>query len=70
MDNDNYIEYIEREFCKEYPCAIEKEMHKFEEGSDEYNRIRALCNGECLHTAKDFQKWLKARGYLIHRPGH
>ena len=70
MKNDEYIEYTDREYCKMLPCAIEKEMAKLKEGSEEYNRVRALCNGECLHTAKEYQRWLKANGFLIMKPKH
>jgi len=65
---DGYIEYQRREYCREIRCPRQEELESKPAGSNEYEVIRALCKGECLHTTYEFHHWLIEKGYLIIRP--
>jgi len=68
MPIDGYIDYQRREFCKDVNCPIQLELNTLKEGSDEYEKIRAICSKDCKYTTWDFHHWLIEKGYLIVRP--
>ena len=68
MDTEKYIQYERYDFCHNLPCAIRKAMKEYPEGSTEHERIKSLCNGVCLHTAKELINWFNENGYVILKP--
>jgi hypothetical protein len=69
MSIDGYIDYKRREYCKDIKCPVQLDLDAQEEGSEEYERIRAICKNECIHTTYEFHHWLINKGYLVIRPG-
>lgn len=63
-----YVEYKRREYCKDIACPIQTELEKYKEGSVDYERIRGICKGNCIHTTYEFHHWLIGEGYGIARP--
>jgi len=63
-----YVDYKRREFCKDVKCAVQLELDRQKEGSEEYERIRSICKADCRYTTYQFHHWLIDRGYLIVRP--
>ena len=70
MNIEDYTAYERYDFCHDLPCAIRKAMSEYQEGSDEYERIKALCNGKCLHTSKELINWFNDHGCIILKPKH
>jgi len=68
MPMDGYIDYQRREFCKDVQCSTQLELNSMEEGSGDYERIRATCKDSCRFTTYQFHHWLIDKGYLIVRP--
>jgi len=64
---EGYIDYQRREFCKDVACSLQQELAKHPEGSPEYERLRATCRTDCLHTTWQFHHWLMDHGYVIVR---
>lgn len=69
MSIEGYIDYKRREYCKDIKCPVQLDIDAREEGSEEYERIRAICKNECIHTTYEFHHWLINKGYLVIRPG-
>jgi len=68
MPIDGYIEYQRREFCKDVECPTQLELNSMEDGSEDYERIRASCKDSCRFTTYQFHHWLIDKDYLIVRP--
>ncbi len=68
MSIEGYVEYKRREYCKDVKCPVQLELDASASGSDEYERIRAICQQDCRHTTYEFHHWLIEKGYLIVRP--
>ena len=62
-----YRDYQRREYCHAVDCPIQKLLDQCEDGSDQYEEVRALCKTECIHTTYEFHHWLAAQGYEIVR---
>ena len=67
MSIEGYIDYQRREYCKDISCPIQGELEKYEQGSDDYERIRAICKQSCIHTTYEFHHWLMDKGYELLR---
>ena len=63
-----YIDYKRREYCRDIKCSVQLDLETKEEGSAEYEEIRAKCKAGCIHTTYEFHHWLIKKGYLIVRP--
>ena len=63
-----YIDYKRREYCKDVKCPIQVEMDSQKEGSEEYGKLRQVCQTACKHTTYEFHHWLIQKGYEIVRP--
>lgn len=68
MTIKGYIEYQQREFCKDVKCPVQLELNVQRPGSEEYERIRQTCRTDCQYTTWQFHHWLIDKGYLIVRP--
>ena len=68
MPIEGYVEYQRREYCKDIRCPVQLELDASVPGSDEYERIRAICQQACRHTTYEFHHWLIEKGYLLVRP--
>ena len=68
MPIDGYAEYKRREFCKDVQCPIQLQLEQKEEGTDDYEKTRAICKNNCVFTTHQFHRWLIDKGYLIVRP--
>ena len=68
MSIAGYADYQRREYCKDIRCPVQVLLDKQEPGSDEYEEVRALCKGHCIHTTYEFHHWLIEKGYLLVRP--
>lgn len=64
-----YVEYQRREYCKDVRCPVQLELDAQTPGSEEYERIRKVCQTNCRHTTYEFHHWLIKKGYLVVRPG-
>lgn len=63
-----YVDYRRREFCKDIRCAIQIQLDKAAEGSEEYEEVRGICKTDCIHTTYEFHHWLTQHGYEVVRP--
>jgi len=68
MTVPGYVDYRRREYCKDIRCAIQRQLDKCDEGSDEYEQVRGICKTRCIHTTYEFHHWLIEHGYEIVRP--
>ncbi len=68
MPITGYIEYQRREYCKDIRCPVQLELDAQTPGSEEYERIRRICQTNCRHTTYEFHHWLIEKGYLLIRP--
>jgi hypothetical protein len=68
MAIEGYVDYQRREFCKDVKCPVQLELDAQEPGSEEYERIRQICQTDCKYTTWQFHRWLIDKGYLIVRP--
>jgi hypothetical protein len=68
MSIEGYMDYQRREFCKDVKCPVQMELDAQEPDSDEYEKIRSICKGNCRYTTYQFHHWLIEKGYLIVRP--
>jgi hypothetical protein len=68
MTIEGYIDYQRREFCKDLPCPIQVLLDATTPNSQEYDRIRGICQSNCIHTTYEFHHWLIQKGYLLIRP--
>ncbi|MCQ9206554.1 MAG: hypothetical protein NG740_01540 [Omnitrophica bacterium] len=65
---DGYVDYKRREFCKGVKCPVQLKLDAAGQGSEEYEKIRAICKDSCKYTTYQFHHWLIDKGYLIVRP--
>ena len=68
MSIQGYVDYKRREFCKNVKCPVQMELDTKEQGSEEYESIRAVCKSDCEYTTYQFHHWLINKGYLIVKP--
>lgn len=68
MSIEGYIEYPKREYCRVAKCPVQMLLDEEEAGSERYEKIRAICQTNCLQTSHSFHKWLIEQGYLIIKP--
>lgn len=68
MTVPGYIEYQRREYCKDIRCPVQALLEAQAADSPEYNQVRSICQGSCLHTTFEFHHWLIQKGYEIVRP--
>jgi hypothetical protein len=68
MSIEGYVDYKRREYCKDIKCPIQIDLDAQKEGSEEYERIRAICKNDCKRTTYEFHHWLINKGYLVVRP--
>ena len=65
-----YTDYQRREFCKDLPCIIQRQLDQHTDGSPEYEEVRAICKTKCIHTTYEFHHWLIEQGYEVVRKDH
>ena len=63
-----YADYQRREYCQDVQCPRQLKLDREAAGSAVYEKLRGLCQTECLHTTYEFHHWLIGKGYLIVRP--
>jgi len=68
MSFDGFIDYQRREYCKDIKCEVQLDLDRQDEGTDEYERVRGICQSDCRHTTYEFHHWLINKGYLLVRP--
>lgn len=68
MSIKGYVDYQRREFCKDVKCPVQLDLDAQEQGTEEYEKIRRICNTDCKYTTYQFHHWLIDKGYLIVRP--
>jgi len=64
---EGYVDYQRREYCKDIQCPVQMDLDAHKEGSEEYEKIRAMCKTDCRHTTYEFHHWLIEKGYLVVR---
>ena len=62
------VPYQQRECCRDARCPLQLELDARAPGSQDYERIRTVCQTDCRHTAYEFHHWLVDKGYRIVRP--
>ncbi len=67
MPIPGYVDYQRRECCKDIECPVQLDLESKEEGSEEYDAVRAKCKTACIHTTYEFHHWLIEHGYLVVR---
>ena len=67
MPIEGYLEYQRREYCKDIGCVVQQQLDACEQGSDQYDRVRNICQTACIHTTYEFHHWLIEKGYEIVR---
>ena len=65
---EGYVDYQRREYCKDIRCPVQHLLDEAAAGSPAYDRIRAICQGSCIHTTYEFHHWLIEKGYLVVKP--
>ena len=70
MSLDGFIDYQRREYCKDIKCEVQLDLDKQNERTDEYEKIRGICQADCRHTTYEFHHWLINKGYLLVRPSN
>lgn len=68
MPMEGYTDYKRREYCNDIKCKIQMLMNTKASDSKEYEELRDICKGDCLHTTYEFHHWLIEKGYLLVRP--
>lgn len=68
MPIDGYVDYERREYCKDIECPVQTLLDKQAPDSAEYEEVRAICKGNCIHTTYEFHHWLIEKGFLVVRP--
>jgi hypothetical protein len=68
MPVEGFVEYRRREYCRDIQCPVQVIMDSKGEGSEDFEKLRAICKEACLHTTHEFHKWLIDRGYLVVKP--
>jgi len=65
MPIDGYVEYQRREYCRDVGCKVQALLDGCESGSEQYEKIRSICTGNCIHTTYEFHHWLIEKGYEL-----
>lgn len=68
MSIEGYVDYKKREFCNDVACPVQLKLNTYNEGSEEYEKIRPVCREDCKFTAHQFHYWLIDKRYLIVKP--
>ncbi len=68
MNIAGYVEYQQREYCKDVRCPVQLALNAQVQGSADYERIRQVCHRDCKHTAWEFHHWLIGKAFVIVRP--
>jgi len=68
MSIGGYIDYKRREYCNDIKCSVQVLLNETKEGSKQYEKIRALCKSNCIHSTYEFHHWLIEKGYLLVKP--
>lgn len=68
MPIEGFVDYQRREFCKDIQCSVQQELDTRTQGSEEYEKNRAICKTNCKYTTYQFHHWLIEKGYLVIRP--
>ncbi|MAG08587.1 hypothetical protein CMO89_03875 [Candidatus Woesearchaeota archaeon] len=63
-----YTDYKKREFCNDVKCPVQLQLNSLEEGSEEYEKIRASCRTGCKFTTWQFHHWLIDKGFEVIKP--
>ncbi len=67
MPIPGYVDYQRREYCKDIKCPVQLDLESKEQGSGEYETVRAKCKSACIHTTYEFHHWLIEHGYEVVR---
>ncbi len=65
---EGYVDYQRQEFCKDLPCPVQVPLDAAAPDSQEYARVRGICQDNSIHTTYEFHHWLIGMGSLIIRP--
>jgi len=65
---EGYVDYQRREYCKDIRCPVQALLDEAGPDSEQYQRIRGVCQSACVHSTYEFHHWLIQKGYLIVRP--
>jgi hypothetical protein len=68
MAIEGYVEYPKRLYCRESKCPVQALLDEQTPDSEQYNKIRVICQTECLRTSHGFHSWLNNNGYLVIKP--
>jgi hypothetical protein len=68
MPIEGYVEYPKREYCRASKCPVQSLLDEETPSSERYEKIRVICQTECLRTSHGFHKWLNEQGYVIAKP--
>ena len=68
MPIPGYVDYQRREYCRDIRCPVQLELESKDEGSEEYENVRAKCKTACVHTTYEFHHWLIEHGYRVVMP--
>jgi len=68
MTLDGYVEYPKRDYCRAAHCPVQGMLDKEKVASDRYEKLRSICQTDCLQTSHAFHKWLNEQGYVIVKP--
>ena len=68
MAIEGYVEYPKRLYCRAAKCPVQSLLDEQEPNSEQYNKIRVICQTGCLETSHGFHRWLNENGYVIVKP--
>lgn len=68
MPIEGHVDYKRREYCNAVKCHIQMLLNEQEEGSEQYEKIRAVCKTNCIHTTYEFHHWLTENGFEVAKP--
>ncbi len=67
MPIEGYVDYKRREFCNDIKCPVQMLMNEKGDGSKDYEKLRALCKSDCIHSTYEFHHWLIDKGFEVAR---
>jgi hypothetical protein len=68
MTLEGYVEYPKREYCRAAKCPVQGMLDEEQVNSERYEKLRVICQTDCLQTSHSFHKWLNEQGYVIVKP--
>ena len=68
MPLEGFVEYTKREYCRAAKCPVQNMLDEESVGSQRYEKLRIICQTDCLQTSHAFHKWLNEQGYIIVKP--